>query len=225
VVSEPTGAPRRDPLTRDEILRTAVATADETGSGPPSMRGLAKRLGIEAMSLYHHFRNKELILDGMVDLVFGEVELPDEGEAWRGAMRRRAESMRDALTRHPWAVSLMDSRTSPGPATLRHHNAVIGCLRAGGFTLAGAAHAFSLLDSYIYGHTLQQLSLPFGTSHDAMEDVAGSLLDDLPRDELPHLTAMITDHALAPGYDHTEEFAIGLDLILDALERRREDWG
>nr|WP_184080011.1 TetR/AcrR family transcriptional regulator C-terminal domain-containing protein [Nocardiopsis mwathae] len=197
--------------------------ADESGSGVPSMRGLAKRLGVEAMSLYHHFRNKDLILDGMVDLVFGEVELPAEDDDWRTAMRRRAASMRDALTRHPWAVSLMDSRTSPGYATLRHHNAVIGCLRSGGFSIAGASHAFSVLDSYVYGYTLQQLSLPFGSSGD-MEGVAGSILEGLP-EEFPHLAEMITGHALKPGYVYTEEFDIGLELILDGLEGRREHWG
>ncbi|MER6178274.1 TetR/AcrR family transcriptional regulator [Streptosporangium sp. NPDC001681] len=217
-----TPAPRRN-LSKEMVLRTAVALADEAGAGVPSMRRLAERLGVEAMSLYHHFRNKDLILDGMVDLVFGEIELPPDDVDWRAAMRRRAVSMRGALIRHPWAIRLMDSRTNPGHATLRHHNAAIGCLRAGGFSIAGAAHAFSVLDSYIYGFTLQELSLPF-TSSVGLEDVAGSILKRLPRDEFPHLAEMIADRALKAGYAYTEEFDVGLDLILDGLQRQRESW-
>ncbi|MBG0830449.1 TetR/AcrR family transcriptional regulator [Planomonospora sp. ID67723] len=216
-------APRRTTLSKETVLRTAVALADEAGTGVPSMRRLAERLGVEAMSLYHHFRNKDLILDGMVDLVFGEIELPPDDVDWRTSMRRRAVSMRGALIRHPWAISLMDSRKNPGHATLRHHDAVIGRLRSGGFSIAGAAHAFSVLDSYVYGFTLQELSLPF-TSSAGLEDTADSILKQLPRDEFPHLTEMITDHALKPGYAYTEEFGIGLDLILDGLQRRRESW-
>ncbi|ADD43702.1 TetR/AcrR family transcriptional regulator C-terminal domain-containing protein [Stackebrandtia nassauensis] len=212
---------RRDPLSKESVLRTAIALADETGDGVPSMRGLAKRLGVEAMALYHHFRNKDDILDGMVDLVFAEIELPGD-EDWQPAMRRRATSMRDALTRHPWAISLMDSRKNPGPATMRHHDAVIGCLRNGGFTIAGAAHAFSVLDAYIYGFTLQHLSLPF-TSSDELEDVADAILEQLPREEYPHFAEMF-GHVMKPGYAVTDEFDIGLDLVLDGLRRHRDGW-
>ncbi|GAA5084603.1 AcrR family transcriptional regulator [Thermocatellispora tengchongensis] len=218
-----TPAPRRNWLTKELVLRTAVALADESGTGVPSMRRLAERLGIEAMSLYHHFRNKDLILDGMVDLVFSEIDLPPDDIDWRTAMRRRAVSMREVLTRHPWAIRLLDSRTNPGHATLRHQNAVIGCLRAGGFSIAGAAHAVSVLDGYIYGFTIQELSLPFESSAD-LEDVAGALVERMPRDEFPHLTEMILEHALKPGYSYAEEFDIGLDLILDGLQRQRESW-
>ncbi len=131
--------------------------------------------------------------------------------------------MRAALIRHPWAIRLMDSRTNPGPATLRQHNAAIGCLRSGGFSIAGAAHAFSVLDSYIYGSTLQELSLPFQSPAE-LEDVGGSILEQMPGGEFPHLTEMIVDRALKPGYAYVEEFGIGLDLILDGLERQRESW-
>ncbi|MBC6450099.1 TetR/AcrR family transcriptional regulator [Actinokineospora xionganensis] len=216
-----TDPPRRPALSKELVLHTAVALADETGAGVPSMRKLAERLGVEAMSLYHHFRNKDLILDGMVDLVFAEIELPSDDADWRPAMRERAASMRDALMRHPWAISLMDSRTNPGHATLRHHNAVIGSLRSGGFSISGAAHAFSVLDSYVYGFTLQQLSLPF-TSSAELEDVAGSVLNQLPGDEFPHLAEMIAEHTRIP--DYTKEFEIGLDLILDGLGRQCESW-
>ncbi|MGV0807860.1 TetR/AcrR family transcriptional regulator [Mycolicibacterium setense] len=215
--------PRRPALSKELVLRTAVALADEAGSGVPSMRKLGERLGVESMSLYHHFRNKDLILDGMVDIVFDEIEFAGRDGDWRAAMRQRAVSMRDALIRHPWAIRLMDSRTNPGPATLRQHNAAIGCLRSAGFSIAGAAHAFSVLDSYVYGSTLQELSLPFQSSSE-LEDVGGAILKQLPRDEFPHLTEMILDRAMKPGYAYDEEFGIGLDLILDGLERQRESW-
>lgn len=218
-----TPAPRRTSLSRETALRTAVALADEAGTGVPSMRRLAERLGVEAASLYHHFRNKDVILDGMLDLVFAEIELPPEDVGWRSAMRGRAVSMRAALIRHPWAIRLMDSRANPGHATLRHHNAAIGCLRAGGFSIVGAAHAFSVLDSYIYGFTLQELSLPF-TSSGGLQDVAGSIMEQLPGDEFPHLAEMIADRALKPGYAYTEEFGTGLDLILDGLQQQRDSW-
>ncbi|SMD24905.1 TetR/AcrR family transcriptional regulator [Kibdelosporangium aridum] len=223
MAAEPTDTPRRNPLSKETVLRAAIELADEAGGGVPSMRKLAERLGVEAMSLYHHFRNKDLILDGMIDTVFGEIELPQDDVGWQTAMRRRAVSMRGALIRHPWAISLMDSRTNPGHATLRHHNAVVGCLRAGGFSIAGAAHALSVLDSYIYGFVLQELSVPFKTPVD-LENVASSILDEMPRDEFPHLAEMIVDRALKPGYAYAEEFDIGLDLILDGLQRQRENW-
>lgn len=215
--------PRRNPLTKETVLRTAVAMADEAGSDVPSMRHLADRLGVKAMALYHHFRNKDVLLDGMIDLVFGEIELPPEGGDWQGAMRQRAVSMRGVLIRHPWAIGLMDSRTNPGYATLRHHNAVIGCLRSGGFAVAGAAHAFSVLDSYIYGFTLQELSLPFESSV-GLEGVADSILKGLPVDEFPHLAEMIVDRTAKTNYAYAEEFDIGLDLILDGLLRQRKKW-
>ncbi|MFC0529402.1 TetR/AcrR family transcriptional regulator [Phytohabitans kaempferiae] len=215
--------PRREPLTRTTVLHAAVAMADEAGTGVPSMRNLADRLGVKAMALYHHFRNKDVLLDHMIDLVFSEVELPPEGVDWQVAMRRRAVSMRGALIRHPWAIGLMDSRTNPGHATLRHHDAVIGRLRSEGFSIAGAAHAFSVLDSYIYGFTLQELSLPF-ESPAGLEGVAGSILEELPGDEFPHLAEMIVERGGRPGYAYTEEFDVGLDLILDGLRRQRESW-
>lgn len=222
MTAEPGAAPRRTPLTREAVVRAAVAMADESGAGVPSMRNLADRLGVKAMALYHHFRNKDALLDGMIDLVFSEVELPPAGAEWRPAMRDRAFSMRGALTRHPWAIGLMDTRKTPGMATLRHHDAVIGCLRAGGFTIAGAAHAFSVLDGYIYGYTMQELSLPFENRAD-MEGLAETMLEYM-RGELPHLTEMILDQALQPDYDYAEEFAIGLDLILDGLAHKRTAW-
>ncbi|WP_233221548.1 TetR/AcrR family transcriptional regulator [Streptomyces carminius] len=217
-------ARRREPLTREAVLRTAVALADRDGVAALTMRRLAERLGVEAMSLYHHVANKDAILDGMVDAVFGEIELPAADGDWRTAMRLRAFSAREALKRHPWAVGLLDSRANPGPETLRHHEAVIGSLRAGGFSVAGAAHAFSVLDSYVYGFTLQELGLPFESTGDDLETLGAAMLERMPRDEFPHLTEMFLQHALRPGYAYADEFAVGLDLVLDGLDRCRETW-
>jgi AcrR family transcriptional regulator len=216
--------PRRGgaaPLNRERVLRAAVAVADAAGIEALTMRRLGHHLGVEAMSLYNHVANKDDLLDGMVDLVFAEIGDPPREADWRPAMRRRAFAVRDVLARHPWAIGLMDSRLRPGPATLRHHNAVIGCLRAAGFSIAMAAHAYSVLDSYIYGFALQQKSLPFTTAEESAT-VTEQLLRQFPVEEYPHLSEMAVQHVLQPGYDYADEFAFGLDLILDGLARVRE---
>jgi AcrR family transcriptional regulator len=215
--TDPSAAPRL-PLNKERILRAAVALADREGVGSLSMRKLAQELGVEAMSLYHHVANKEALLDGMVDLVFGEIELPSGDADWKAAMRRRAISTRAALRRHPWAIGLMESRRTPGPANLRHHDAVIGCLRRGGLSVALTAHAYSLLDSYIYGFAMQEASLPFTTPQETAE-VAQTIMAEFPADAYPHLTELAVQHVLQPGYDYGDEYLFGLDLILDGLER------
>ena len=154
---------------------------------------------------------------GIVDLVFVEIDLPAIGADWNPAMRRRAISVRDALLRHRWAIGLMESRTNPGPANLRHHDAVIGCLRAAGLDMAMAAHAYSLLDSYIYGFALTKMNLPFETTTDIAK-IAESMLEPFAVGEYPNLADFITEHALKPGYDYGDEFEYGLDVILDGLE-------
>lgn len=207
------------PLGRERVLRTAVALADTGGIGSVTMRKLANELGVEAMSLYHHVTNKEDILDGMVDRVFGEIQFPSD-DNWRTAMRQRAISAREVLLRHRWAIGLMDSRAAPGPATLRHHDAVIGSLRAAGFSIEMAAHAFSVLDSFVYGFVLQESSLPFGNSEE-LAGVAEMILQDFPAEEYPNLTEMTVEYVLRPGYDFSNEYAFGLDLILDGLEGLR----
>jgi AcrR family transcriptional regulator len=181
------------------------------------MRKLGEGVGVEAMSLYNHVRNKEDVLNGMVDFVFSEIDLPSSGADWTTAMRQRAISARQALLRHPWAIGLMESRVQPGPATLRHHDAVLRNLREAGFTVELAAHAYSVLDSYIYGFTLNELSLPFDTSKGAAE-VAGNVFREFLRGEYPYLAEMATEHAMKPGYDYGDEFAFGLELILEGLE-------
>ncbi|MGD9960984.1 TetR/AcrR family transcriptional regulator [Nocardioides sp.] len=211
-----TGA--RAPLSRERAVAVAVGLADGGGLASLTMRKLATELGVEAMSLYHHVANKEDILDAMVDFVFSEIELPAITAAWRPAMWDRAQSARRVLLAHPWAISLMDSRTTPGLATLRHHDAVLGCLRTSGFTVAMAAHAISLLDSYVHGFVLQEVSLPFDTSAE-LDDVATGILEQMPLGAFPHLVEIATEHVLKPGYSYADEFPFGLDLVLDGLER------
>jgi AcrR family transcriptional regulator len=210
----------RVPLTRELVLQTALRIADQGGLESLSMRKLGQELGVEAMAIYYHFANKDELLDGIVDLVWAEIEVPIAGDEWRRAMRRRAISVHDVLARHRWAIGLMESRRNPGPANLRHHDAVIGNLRAAGFEMALVAHAYSLLDGYIYGYALTKMNLPF----DALDDIsemAQSMLEPFPEGEYPNMVAFITEHAMQPGYDFANEFAWGLDVVLDGVERER----
>ena len=207
----------RSPLSRERVLRAAMDLADTAGIESLSMRRLGQALGVEAMSLYNHVAGKDDLLDGITDVVFSEIAVPPGGVDWKAAMRLRALSARDALVRHPWASSLMQSRTRPGPATLRHHNSVIGSLREAGFTIAMAAHAFSVIDSYIYGFAQQQQNLTYSTAEESAE-VAENILRQLPAEEYPYLAEMITEQAMRPGYDYGEEFGFGLNLILDGLD-------
>src|SRR5688572_643846 len=209
------------PLTRERVLEAALNLADQGGLEGLSMRKLGQALGVEAMALYYHFANKERVLDGIVDLVFGEIDLPRVGEDWKVAMRRRAISVRDALLRHRWAIGLMESRTNPGPANLRHHDAVIGNLRAAGFDMAMVATAYSLMDAYIYGFALTKMNLPFEDTSDIVE-LSESMLAPFAPGEYQNLADFITEHAMKPDYDFAKEFEPGLDVVLDGLERMRE---
>ncbi len=209
----------RVPLTRERVTRGAMTVADAGGLGSLTIRSLAQELGVRPMSLYHHVANKDEILDAIVDVVFGEIDSPEGDEPdWRSALRRSAASARRVLARHPWAIPLMESRTRPGPANLRHHDAVIGCLRRAGFPIALVAHAYSALDSYIYGFAMQERALPFDGPEQTAE-LAEAILSGFPADEYPHLAELTREHVLQPGYDYAEEFEFGLDLILDGLER------
>ena len=180
-------------------------------------RSLAQELGVKPMSVYYHVANKDEILDGLVDIVFGEIELPSIGGDWRSEMRRRAHSARSVLRRHRWAIGLLESRPTPGPATLRHHDVVLGTLRAAGFSREMTAHAYALIDSYTYGFALQEASLPFEGAG-GVSDVADPVVAQLAGDQYPHMAAMVSEHYLLPGYDFAEEFDFGLDVILDALD-------
>jgi AcrR family transcriptional regulator len=212
----------RIPLSRERVHGAAVGFADQNGIASLSMRKLGDALGVEAMSLYNHVANKDELLDGMVDFVFSEIELPFGADDWRRATRKRAQSARQALRHHPWAIALMSTRTSPGPATLRHHDAVIGSLRTAGFSIELTAHAFSALDSYIYGFALQEATLPLGDTEEETAAVAQMMVEQFPRAVFPHLYEFTIEHVLKPGYDYGAEFDFGLDLILDGLERVRD---
>jgi len=211
---------RRERLTRDRVVRAAVALADKKGIESLSMRNLAEQLGVVAMALYKHVANKEELLDGMVDVVFDEAAFLSEG-AWKPAMRRRAISMREALLRHPWAIGRMESGT-PGPANLRHHNTTMGCVREAGFSFPMAVHAYSVMDGYIYGFALQEKNLPADIQAEAETRVKKVEEDHpSPADEYPYLMNVAEELAKS-GYDYRKEFEFGLDLILDGIEHLRQ---
>lgn len=206
----------RPRLSRERILRSAVAVADTGGISSLTIRSLATELGVKPMSVYHHVPTKDAILDGIVDLVFAEIELPEIGGDWEIEMRRRAASARDALRRHPWAIGLLESRTNPGPATLRHHDAVIGTLRAAGFSVVMTAHAYALIDAYVYGFALSEASMPIN-GPEAVSDVAEQMMEQFPAEEYPHLVEFSVQHVMKPDYEYGREFEYGLDVVLGGL--------
>jgi AcrR family transcriptional regulator len=219
-MSEPVseGGGRRARLTRERVLRGALSVADARGLGSLTIRSLAQELGVKPMSVYHHVASKEEILDALVDMVFSEIQLPIPGREWRSELRSRADSARRILARHRWAIGLLESRRRPGPANLRHHDTVIATLREAGFSAEMTAHAYALIDSYVYGFALQEAALPF-EGRDSVGDVAEPIMELMGAGEYPHLVDMATSYYLRPGYDFADEFRFGLELILDGLER------
>lgn len=199
------------------MLRAALDLADREGLGVLTMRRLGSALGVEAMSLYKHVANKDEILDGIVELVVGEIEIPSSGDGWREEMKRRAVSARQVLKRHSWAIGLLEARMSTGPAVLRYVNAILGNLREAGFSIEDAGHAFWLLDSYVYGHVIQESSLSISSS-DATNSSPGSNLDNTAREDYPYLVE-IGEHAMRSEYSVDDEFDFGLELLLDSLGR------
>jgi AcrR family transcriptional regulator len=212
-----TGEPRQA-LTRQRVVQAAIEHADAAGLEALTMRHLAKALNTAPMALYRHVSSRDDLIDAMIDVVFSEIALPLGGAGWKQAMRDRALSLRDVLSRHRWAIGLMESRRHPGPANLRHHDAVIGKLRAAGFNLAMVAHAYSLLDGYIYGFALTKINMPLETPAD-IDAMAQDMFEPFPANEYPNLTEFVTDHVLRPGYDYAEEFEYGLKVILDGIEQ------
>src|SRR5688572_23444100 len=222
MTSQPATEPRAR-LSKERVLRTAVALADREGLESLSMRRLADELGAGAMSLYHYVPNKEQLLDGMVDVVFGEIEPPSTDADWMTAMRKRAVSTREALRRHPWAVGLMEGRTNHGPANLRLHDAVLGCLRAAGFSLEMTVHAYSVQDAYIYGFVLQETDMSSETPDDFAAEAQRQMREyEAVLGDYPHLVEVVGGHVANAGYDYAIEFAFGLDLILDGLDKLRD---
>ena len=208
----------RPRLSRERVLQGAVAVADAGGIASLTIRSLATELGVKPMSVYHHVANKEEILDGIVDLVFSEIELPTIGGDWHEEMRRRAASAREAMRRHPWAIGLVETRTSPGWATLKHHNAVIGTLREAGFSLQMTAHAFAMIDAYVYGFALSEATLPIN-GPDTVSEVAEQMMSFFTAGDYPHLLEFTLEHVMKPGYDYGAEFEFGLEVVLDGLAR------
>jgi len=213
----------RTPLSKERVLRAALALADREGIESLTMRRLADALGAGAMSLYHYVSNKEQLVDEMIDVVFSEIEPPPADLDWKTALRRRAHSTRAALNRHRWAVGLMEGRAKPGPASVRLHDAVLGCLREAGFSIELTIQAYSLQDAYIYGFALQEKGLPFESAEEsaAVAQDQGWDVEALAA-EFPYLAEVVAGHVAKVGYDFAEAFEYGLDLILDALERRRD---
>ena len=209
----------RKPLSSARVLQAAVARADEAGLEAFSMRGLAQELGVVPMALYKHVANRDELLDGMVDIVFSEIELPSANLDWRSAMRRRAISTREAPKRHGWAIGMVESR-HPGPANLRNHNAVMGCLGKAGFSFKMAIHAYSVQDAYIYGFALQERDTGFETPDSAGEAARRRAQTIGAFEDYPYLVEVATKLPES-GYDNAVEFAWGLDLILDGLDRLR----
>jgi AcrR family transcriptional regulator len=209
----------REPLTRDRIFRAALELADEGGVASLTMQAIGRRLGVEAMSLYRHVRNKDDILDGLVDLAFEEIELPADRSDWRLALRARSVSERAMLRRHPWVITLLESRMTPGPANLRSHDETLAVLVGSGFTAATATHAYNLLDSYVLGFALQEVNLPFEDAA-GLAEIGPELLARVPADRYPTL-ARVGEELLASGFDYAAEFEIGLDLILEGIARMR----
>ena len=210
-------AAERQPLSRERVLRGAVEVADAAGISGLTIRSLAQHLGVKPMSLYYYVANKGEILDGIVDLVFGDIQLPSPDGEWREEVLRRSRSVRRVLREHPWAIGLMESRKAPGQATLRHHNAMIGTLRSSGLSVEATAHAYALIDSYVYGFALQEASLPF--TADSTHDVVASIMQAFADGQYPYFVEMTTEYILKPGYDFANEFEIGFGIILDALAR------
>jgi len=209
----------RIPLSKERVLRAAIALADERGIEAVSMRKLARELGVEAMSLYNHVANKDEILGGMIDLVASEVELPEDCDDWKAAIRRHAISGRDVDLRHPWACSLRMSRRSGGSAQLRAADWLLRTLREAGLPKHFVYHAFHIVESYTLGFTLQQLNFPH--EGEELAGMATAFLEKLPAGEYADFVEHVHQH-LEPREDGEGGFELGLDLILDSLERLRD---
>lgn len=209
--------PTRTPLTRGRILEAAVDLADRAGIEALTIRRLATELDAKPMALYHHVDGKEALLDGMIDLVFSDIALPDKELAWRDAVRGRCLSAREVLASHAWSVPLLESRQSPGPATLRHHEAMLACFLESGMSLQLTAHAYAVLDSYVYGFAMQEANLAVQGASGG-EDVTRQIAAQFSDDQHPHLVRFTTEHVLRPAYHFGDSFEYGLDLLLAGLD-------
>ncbi len=207
---------KRPVLSRQRVLKGAVALADEIGIEALTIRRLAEALGTKPMTIYHHVPSKDEIVNGMVEMVFAEIERPPEDLDWKAAVRRRCISAHEVLLRHPWAAPLMESRTSPGPENLGHHDAVIACLRRGGLSWQMTAHAYAVLDAFIYGFAFQEATLP-QQSEGGFQEVAEEIAAAFDPDAFPNLVGLTVEHVLKPGYEFGDSFEFGLDLIIAGI--------
>lgn len=208
--------PPREPLSTERVLRAALALADAAGTEVLTMRRLGQELGVEAMSLYKHVANKDAILDGIVDLVVGEIALPHPRNGWKSAMRRRGISAHQVLMRHRWACPLIMSRINTGPAMMTYVDATLGTLRAAGFSVQLADHAWTAMDSHVYGHTMQRLTSPIEPQD--YGEAAREHAPKIPPGAYPHLTELAI-HVAEGHYNGIVDVTFGLELILDGLER------
>lgn len=217
-----TTSPRSAPLTRDRVLAAAISLADRKGIEALTIRALAAELDAKPMTLYHHVPGKEAVLDGMVDAIFAEIATPPPDLGWREAVRVRCLSARSALVRHPWSVPLLESRRSPGPVTLHHHEAMLGCLLGGGLSVPLTAHAYAVLDSYVYGFAIQEASVPVAGAAGDQESTE-QIAAQIPAQAYPNLMRFAAEHAMQPGYSFGDSFEFGLDLLLEGIEAASRD--
>lgn len=206
-------------LTGERVLDGALSLADRIGIEALTIRRLADELGVKPMTIYHYIPSKDAIVGGMVERVFAEIDLPPEGQPWTQAVRVRCLSARSVLNRHPWAAPLMESGTSPGPMSLRHHEAMLACLRRGDLSWQLTAHAYAILDSYIFGFAFEEATLPSSGGGEGFSEVAQEMATMFDPQEYPTLAAFTAEHVLQPGYRFGDSFEFGLDLIIAGLER------
>jgi len=208
----------RDPLSRERVLAAAIALADGEGIEGLSMRRLGAELGVEAMSLYHYFAGKDQILEAMLDVVYGEIEVPPIDGDWRASMRQMAISFHNALLRHRWACALLMSSVDLNETRMGHMDRLLGRLAEAGLSDTLVDHAYHALDSYVVGFTLWQL--PIIAIANQLPDLGRQVLERTSREQFPDLVAHIEYH-LAPRSEGERAFEFGLNLLLDGLERLR----
>ncbi len=211
-------AKKRAPLSPEKVFAMALRLVDKKGLVSLSMRNLAQAMKVEAMSLYNHVPGKERLLDGLVEMVVGELELPAAGGNWQCAMRGRALTAHHVLMRHPWAPMLLVSRMNIGPNMLQYIDRTVGCLREAGFSWPMADHAWNTLDAFTYGFTLQRLNFPLEPKQYA--SAATQFLPMIPVETYPYMNGL-SQEIIAGRHNGLQHFELGLDLLLDGLERVR----
>ncbi len=212
-----TGTERRTQLTRERVMAAAIELADRDGIDSISMRKLAQELGVEAMSLYTHVRNKNDLLDGMTDAVIGQIPISADGVDWKASLRHLVLAARSVMLRHPWAPRTVETQTAPGPAVLQYVNTVLGILREGGFSIAQTHHALHIFGSRVLGFT-QAL---FDDSGDLEPEAAAHLAGELGTSH-PYVVEMalaVTHGGSLGRCDDDAEFEFALEFILDGLAR------